>query len=332
VHTVEVMIEIDVADDSAVAEARRKVAEQGKAAGFGLQRAGELALVATELSTNLIKHAGKGKLLFGAGESHVDLLALDRGAGMADVQRCLADGYSSAGTLGHGLGAVRRMTQAFHVASWPGRGTAVFARLVRDEQQADASDDIAAIDVPKAGEAVCGDAWALHRDEAVCTLFMVDGLGHGSEAALAAHAAVRQFQRSRGEAPADIVNAVHLALRHTRGGAVAVARLDRAASTVVYAGLGNIAATLAAPDGRLRRMVSLNGTAGHNARKILSFEYPCGEGLLIMHSDGIGSSWTLDPYPGFMRLHPMLLAGLLMRDHSRLRDDATVLVARTHAP
>ncbi len=78
-------------------------------------------------------------------------------------------------------------------------------------------------------------------------------------------------------------------------------------------------------------MVSLNGTAGHNARKIQAFEYPCGEGLLIMHSDGIGSSWTLQAYPGFARLHPMLLAGLLMRDHSRGRDDATVVVARTHA-
>ena len=136
----------------------------------------------------------------------------------------------------------------------------------------------------------------------------------------------------RTEPPTDIVAAVHLALRHTRGGAVAVARLDTAASTVVYAGLGNIAAALAAPNGQLRRMVSLNGTAGHNARRIQSFEYPCGEGLLIMHTDGIASSWTLDPYPGFIRLHPMLLAGLLMRDHSRGRDDATVLVARTHAP
>lgn len=327
------MIEVDVADDSAVSEARRKAAQLGTAAGFGERRAGELAIVATELSTNLVKHAGKGKLLIGAGQAHVDLVALDRGPGMADVQRCLADGYSSAGTPGHGLGAVRRMAQAFHVASWPGQGTAVFARLVRDAAPAiDVSEDLAAIDVPKAGEQVNGDAWAVHRNAAGCTLFMVDGLGHGSDAALAAHEAVRQFQRSRGETPTDILQAVHLALRHTRGGAVAVARIDWAGSTVVYAGLGNIAATLVAPNGQLRRMVSLNGTAGHNARKIQAFEYPCGDGLLIMHSDGIGSSWTLAPYPGFVRLHPMLLAGLLMRDHSRGRDDATVLVARTHKP
>lgn len=325
------MIEVEVADDSAVAEARRKASEVGSAVGFNELRAGQLAIVATELTTNLIKHAGKGTLLIGGGESHVDLLALDRGAGMADVQACLADGYSSAGTAGNGLGAVRRMTHALHVASWPGGGTAVFARLLRDGGQAP-SDDVAAVDLAKAGELVSGDAWAMHRDAAGFTLFMVDGLGHGTEAALAANEAVRQFQRSREDAPADIVQAVHLAIRHTRGGAVAAARIDRAAATVVYAGLGNIAATLAAPAGQLRRMVSLNGTAGHNARKIHAFEYPCGEGLLIMHSDGISSSWTLGRYPGFARLHPMLLAGLLMRDHARGTDDATVVVARTQAP
>jgi anti-sigma regulatory factor (Ser/Thr protein kinase) len=325
------MVEVAVADDSDVAEARRKAAECGAAAGFEELRAGQLAIVATELSTNLVKHADGGKLLIGAGEAHVDLLALDRSAGMADVERCLADGYSSAGTPGHGLGAVRRMSHRFHVASWPGRGTAVFARLLRNGAAPDANDLVGAVEIAKAGEQACGDAWAMHRDAAQCTLFMVDGLGHGSEAALAANEAVSQFQRSRTEMPADIVQAVHLAMRHTRGGAVAVASIDFAASTVVYAGLGNIAALLATPGGQLRRMVSLNGTAGHNARKIQSFEYPCGDGLLIMHSDGIGSSWTLQAYPGFARLHPMLLAGLLMRDHSRGRDDATVVVARTHA-
>ena len=325
------MTQIDVADDSAVAEARRKATEAGAAAGFDEVHAGQLAIVATELATNLIKHAGQGKLLVGAGESHVDLLALDRGAGMADVQRCIADGYSSAGTAGNGLGAVQRMAQSLHVASWPGRGTAVFARLLRQDAALAPSDDVAAVDLAKRGEVVSGDAWSLHRDAAGCTLFMVDGLGHGSDAALAAHEAVRQFHRSHHEAPADIVKAVHLAIRHTRGGAVAAARIDWAAATVVYAGLGNIAATLAGPAGPARRLVSLNGTAGHNARKIQSFEYPCGNGFLIMHSDGIASSWTLDPYPGFARMHPMLLAGLLMRDHSRGADDATVVVTRTVA-
>ena len=79
----------------------------------------------------------------------------------------------------------------------------------------------------------------------------------------------------------------------------------------------------------MRHLVSLNGIAGHNARKIHAFEYPCTDGLLIMHSDGLGTSWTSQLYPGFARLNPMLLAGLLYRDFARRRDDATVVVART---
>src|SRR5262249_28535816 len=155
---------------------------------------------------------------------------------------------------------------------------------------------------------VSGDGWASHADDEGLSLFMVDGLGHGTEAAVAANAALAQFRRSPGEPPEEVVHAVHLAMRHTRGGAVAAARLHWASATVAFAGVGNIAGTVIAPSGQLRRMVSHNGTAGHNARKIQSFEYPMGGGLLIMHSDGIATSWTLDAYPGAQRIHPMLLA------------------------
>ena len=325
------MIDVPVVDDSAVAAARRQALAAGSAVGLDDVRRGELAIVATELATNLIKHSGGGRLLVGAREGHVDLLALDLGAGMADVERCLADGFSSAGTSGNGLGAVRRLTQAFHVASWPARGSAVFARVAR--QGAPPPDDaVAGLSVAKSGEQVCGDAWASHADDHGCTVFVIDGLGHGSDAALAAQEALRQFQRSRGASVAEIVQAVHLAIRHTRGGAVAAARIDRAAGTVSFAGLGNIAGALVAPSGQRRHMVSLNGIAGHNARKVQAFEYPATGGLLVMHSDGIGTGWTPDRYPGFTRLHPLLLAGLLYRDFARARDDATVVVATVDRP
>ncbi len=68
----------------------------------------------TELATNLLKHGGGGEILAerfddsdGAG---IEVLALDRGSGMADVARCMQDGYSTAGSLGQGLGAASRQT------------------------------------------------------------------------------------------------------------------------------------------------------------------------------------------------------------------------------
>ena len=141
--------------------------------------------------------------------------------------------------------------------------------------------------------------------------------------------AIKQFQRSCGEPPAAIVDAVHRALRHTRGGAVAAARIGWASRTVSFAGVGNIAGVVVGPGGQLRRMVSHNGTAGHMVRKIQSFDYPCGQGPMILHSDGIASSWSLDAYAGLARAHPLLLAGVLYRDFARPRDDATVVVAST---
>jgi anti-sigma regulatory factor (Ser/Thr protein kinase) len=323
-------VAVPVSDESAVAEARRRAVAAATALGVDEVQAGQVAIVATELATNLVKHGSGGRLLVGTGERAIELLALDRGPGMSDIARCLADGYSSAGTPGNGLGAVRRLSQQVEIASWPGKGTAVYARVARAE--AGPAPAIAGVVVAKPGEDACGDAWAWHEDAEGRTVFVVDGLGHGTDAAVAANEAVRQFMRSRAEAPADIVQAVHLALRHTRGGAVAVARIVWASATVVYAGLGNIAGTVAGPGGQLRRMVSHNGTAGHNARKIQAFEYPCGGGPLIMHTDGIGTGWTLGPYPGLAQAHPMLAAGVLYRDHARGRDDATVVVTATSPP
>ena len=95
--------------------------------------AGKVAIVATELANNLLRHAGGGELLLqtlGDDESPVvELLAIDRGPGMADVARCLADGYSTGGTPGTGLGAVRRLATEFDIYSAPGEGTIVMARF-----------------------------------------------------------------------------------------------------------------------------------------------------------------------------------------------------------
>ncbi len=226
------------------------------------------------------------------------------------------------------LGAVRRQCEHVHVLSWRGVGTAVLARL-----GVGGDDAIGALVVPMPGQESCGDAWSSHADAGGRTVLVVDGLGHGPEAATAAHAAVREFQRCRAEPPQAIVEALHQALRPTRGGAVAVARIDRASDTVSYAGVGNIAAALAGAGGGLRRLVSHNGTAGLNARRMQAFDYPgARNGLLVMHSDGISASWSLDRYPGLARAHPLLVAGVLYHHHARGRDDAAIVVARCMTP
>lgn len=326
------MRSVRITDSTAVAQARRTAQSLGESIGLGDVAGGRLALVATELGSNVLKHGGGGELIVAMAGRGIDVLALDRGPGMADVAACMADGYSTSGTPGNGLGAVRRLAQQFHVASWPGRGTAVLAHVNETGRADDLPAPIAAVVVPKPGEESCGDSWSCHEDAEGRTLFVVDGIGHGPEAARAAHEAVLAFQRHRDAAVADIIEAVHQALRPTRGAAIAVARLDWASSSIAFAGLGNIGSVAVPRQGPLKRMVSHNGTAGHTARRIQSFDYPCSEGLIVMYSDGIGNNWSFDPYPGLVLMPPRLVAGVLYRDAARGRDDAAVLVARTARP
>jgi anti-sigma regulatory factor (Ser/Thr protein kinase) len=326
------MQHVAIEDPSGVGQARRLAVAAGARIGFDVVRSGQLAIVASEIATNVLKHAGTGALLIGEADHHVDLLALDRGPGMADIRACLEDGRSSAGTLGNGLGAVRRQSQGLEILSAPGDGTVLFARVLRQDVSDHGADTIGAVAVAMPGEEVCGDGWAAHDDAQGRTVIVVDGLGHGTEAAVAASEAIREFRRSVDAPPAQLLQAVHQAMRHTRGGAVAVARIDWSSGTLAYAGLGNIAGAIVAADGQVRRLVSHNGTAGHVARKIQTFDYPCGDGLLVMHSDGIGSNWSLAGLAGSRDRHPMVLAARIYRDALRGRDDATVVVTRTAAP
>jgi anti-sigma regulatory factor (Ser/Thr protein kinase) len=326
------MIAITVQEQSQVSEARRQAAEVAERHGFGSADAGKVALVATELATNLIKHSPGGEILISTYEDResngVELIALDQGPGMANVAACLADGYSSAGTRGHGLGAVIRQSHFVDIAAWPGIGTAVLARIAPGQAslaRAPSGTGWGAVSVPMPGQAVCGDSWTVASGGE--TLFVADGLGHGPEAAEASVQAVRLFHRFNGHQVPTLLDYVHGGLRATRGAAIAIARHDKAERKIVYSGVGNIAGVLAV-DGGLRRMVSMPGTAGHNARKIQAFDYPFANGLVIMHSDGLQSSWTLERYTNLATLHPALIAAVLYRDLTRRRDDATVLVAR----
>jgi hypothetical protein len=109
---------------------------------------------------------------------------------------------------------------------------------------------------------------------------------------------------------------------------VAVARIDEAARTVRYVGVGNICGVLVTAAGA-RHMVSHNGTAGHIAPRIREFTYDfTGNPLVILHSDGLTGRWDLAAYPGLASQHPSLIAGVLLRDHRRARDDASVVAMR----
>ena len=327
-----------VADASQVAEARRLVSEVARVAGVADARVAEIAIVVTELATNLLKHGRGGQILAnryddGAGDA-LHVLALDQGSGMADVTRCMEDGYSTAGSPGTGLGAIARLADELLVYSRPGLGSVIIARFrAGNGRDAGAHGTAAAIKLGAVaaqypGERICGDQWVFRETVHGPTLLVADGAGHGPEAARAAQAAVQAFLQ-KPEAPTEaLVDRIHRALMPTRGAAVAVARIDTAARLVRYTGVGNICGVLITGEGA-KHMVSHNGTAGHVAPRIREFTYAyTGTPLVLLHSDGLTSRWDLGAYPGLIDQHPSLVAGVLLRDHRRTRDDATVVAMR----
>jgi len=321
-----------VTEATQAGEARRAAVALASDNGFSESAASNLAIVVTELATNLVRHGGGGEILLTASDeaadAALDILAVDKGRGMQDVGRCLADGFSTNGTPGGGLGAVRRLSHEFDLHSEPGKGTVVFARLYGNGRGNGKRLQYAGVRLPLGGESECGDAWSVIAENGRAAFLVADGLGHGPLAATASRAAVRVFRGGAERNPADLLQGIHLALRSTRGAAAGVARVDVDSGEVRFCGVGNTSFVLAGI-GPQQQMVSHNGTLGHQATRFQEFTYRWKNGaVLVMHSDGLSTSWDATRYPGLFSRHPGVIAGILYRDFRRTRDDVTVLAAR----
>lgn len=327
-------LSVPIADSTQIAEARRAAAAMAGGLGYGERDAGNLSIAVTEAATNVLRHGGGGHVLLRAlpgdgGAAGVEILAVDKGPGMHNVADSMRDGHSTIGTAGTGLGAMARLTHNLEVWSSPGKGTALrFEAWNGAPAPRDGSAEFGVICLPIRGEEVAGDGWLYERNVTRSLLAVVDGLGHGPDAALAAHAALETFARRSGDTPAGMMDMAHAALRPTRGAAAAVAAWDPVSGRGQFCGVGNINAVVIGQAGQ-RSLVSHNGTLGHSARTMTPFDFELpAAGLLVMHSDGLGTRWSLDNYPGLRARHPALIAAVLWRDYERGRDDATIAVVR----
>lgn len=273
-----------VQDSSHPGEARRLVSALCQALGFDETRIAQAALVVTELATNLVKHtAGAGGELIlspineevasgvsgvsgasGAncewGRFGLDILALDHGPGITNIGECLRNGHSTAGSLGVGLGAIRRQSAVFDIYSVPGQGTAVFSRIWKSTPpDLLPTFAVAAVCLPVIGEQACGDAWAMKSGHEAVRFMLADGLGHGPKAAVASGLAVDIFHKNALRPPEELLGLIHAGLRGTRGAAVAVAEVALAERVVRFAGVGNLCGLIVSGGGHgvwLRTTVS----------------------------------------------------------------------------
>jgi anti-sigma regulatory factor (Ser/Thr protein kinase) len=295
------------------------------------ERASDAAIVVTEAATNIARHAGAvGEIvlrpLSASGTAGIEMLALDRGRGIANLAEARRDGYSTAGSRGEGLGAMARQATEFDSYSRLGQGTIVFARIWNTTPPLSAPGlDIGAICLPKPGEVTCGDNWWVAADRDRLLVVVADGLGHGLHAADASRRALELVRASASLPPVAQMTQLHAGLRSTRGAAVALVDIRPQRGELAFVGVGNIGATLL--DGETRRsLVSHNGTVGVEARRIQEFKYVWSpRSLLVVHSDGLSASWDLSRYPGLRARHCALAGAVLYRDHRRIQDDATVV-------
>lgn len=319
-----------VEEVSQVGQARRNAQTLADSMGFDEMDAGRVALAATELATNLIKHGRGGRMYLsavcGRGGLGVELCTLDAGPGFSLAQS-LADGYSTGGTQGLGLGAIKR--QATVLDAWSDdKGSVVVARIYASRAAQHVDVPYGALRLAMRNELACGDAWHLRADAQTVALSLIDGLGHGLSASDAAQAGVAAAAQLGNAAPSDIIAAMHAAMSGTRGGAVAVARMDVDSGALQFAGIGNIAAALHEP-AATRGMASHPGIVGVQFRKAQPFHFHAPAGtLLLMHSDGLQARWNLRDYPGLLHRHPALIVAVLQRDFDRGRDDTGIVALR----
>ncbi len=323
-------LSIAIREQHDVGDARRQAMQIGKDVGFDETMHGRIGIVATELAGNLVKHAGGGALLLrlldGGGETGIELMSLDDGPGM-DAQRCMEDGYSTAGSPGTGLGAIKRLAAAFDVYSVRGKGSVVMAQLWPRDAPLSAY-DIGAVCVPVAGERLCGDAWATRPMDDGLDIVVSDGLGHGPVAAEASRLALDTFGRKADLGPGAMLETMHAAMRSTRGAAVLAMRLDAAHNSLTCAGIGNICGSIL-DFPKSKGIVSMNGIVGHQVHKVKEFSYDCGGAdVLVLHSDGLATHWKLDDFPGLAMRSASIIAGMMFKTFRRGKDDATVLVVR----
>jgi anti-sigma regulatory factor (Ser/Thr protein kinase) len=326
---------LSLTDKSGVAEARRATIKLAQSLGFSERYQAAAALVASEAATNIIKYAGRGEILLrpymSGNVSGIELLALDRGPGIANLDAARRDGFSTGGSLGAGLGTMARQSHLFDIYSVAGAGTAVLARIQNAESHvANASRySVGTRSTPKANQEVSGDAWGIEETDGRMRTALLDGLGHGPLAADASRRAVDIFRQAHQlDTPASILRHAHEGLKGTRGAVMAVAQIDTAIGLVHFAGVGNIVGIVVSGDAS-RHLLSTDGTVGYNMRLVREVSTVwTARSAMILTTDGLSTRWNLSRHPGLVEHHPSLIAAVLHRDFARDSDDATVVVVK----
>jgi anti-sigma regulatory factor (Ser/Thr protein kinase) len=331
-------ISYHIAERSYVAYIKREIHNKVTQAKFTETKAAEIDIIVSEIASNLVKHVGSGELLYriqniSATESTFEIISIDNGPGMSDTSRMMRDGVSTSSTLGHGLGAISRLSDAFQIFSMPAWGTVVYSMVkTKGEKKANSKPfdlEIRALCVNKPREIVCGDGFRIKRTASAITIFFGDGLGHGPNAKDAVDAAGDFFMECMDTEPVLLIRQLHEKVRKTRGLVATVASFNKNTNEWSLCGVGNILTRIYSGI-TYKNYLPYNGTVGLNLPNSMKPSvFPVEKNQhLIMCSDGIQTRWDLNRYPAIFKYDNIVLAATLYKDFSRGTDDSSTLIAK----
>jgi len=338
-----------IENESDIGICRRKSVSLARQIGFDEVKSGEVAIVVTELVTNVLKHGGgQGKILVnevknGEGQKAIEIWCCDSGDGIPDIEMALKDGFSNKVSLGIGLGSIRRFSDVFEINPKDApflkesnlSGLQKYTHCIRTLKWlpsqkwlgSNHSLTIGAASRSKPGENLNGDCYVVNHVSPTKTIAAVmDGLGHGKDAHMASQLAREQILQKAGKPVDVLLNHINDGTKGTRGLVASIVSIDTEAHKITFSGIGNIDGFILS-SGKRNNLLSFGGIIGHNMRTPRVFEYDFNPGdFLCLSSDGITSRWKFEEID--WKEHPQKNAEFLLTNYSRNNDDATILIVR----
>ena len=329
---------LTISHSSDIVVAGRMAETMASAIGFDDRVSGEIELVARELASNLVKHAHGGTLAFTKfsenEQTGIQIESKDSGPGIADIEQAVADGFSTTGSLGCGLGAVNRLMDDFHIASNHG-GTCITCkrRLPGNSNSAMTCPlDLGAAMRPHPQMSVSGDAYVLKKWDDYALASVIDGLGHGQFAHRASEKARDYIEHHFSQPLDEIFRGVERSCRGTRGVVMALTKVDYSRKILQFSSIGNVEARVYGSTNRTSFIIR-RGIIGGKAIMPVINEHPWEAGsVMALYSDGIRTHWRWEDFPGLFDESASAIASRLLHALARDNDDATVVIIKEGSP
>ncbi|WP_226627679.1 ATP-binding SpoIIE family protein phosphatase [Alloyangia pacifica] len=325
---------VEIDDRSAVAVVRRLARRHGAEIGLPETRLDELAIVATEATTNILRYADRGRALIELvrtpGAELITMIFTDRGPGIPDIDRMFQDGESSTESAGLGLGAIVRLSDTFDIFSSPENGTTIVCTFGGRGDGSDIGVEAVGLRVCHPHEDSCGDDFQIRQTPRATDVLLCDGLGHGPAAAEAAAEVTDAAFAAGGlsSEPGKLMRQITEQLVGRRGAVAALVHVAQPQMELRYTGLGNISTLLIGAQG-VRRMAVRDGRIGGTATRGYeeTVQLEAGD-MVILHSDGLKTLREAHFPPGLLKKSLLLIAGFFLDRAFRGRDDASIVVIR----